>query len=145
MAQYDFLRDDIFEVVRAQIFPTCITEKLSNKDFTNYIRRAVSGYELAELRAEEILELAIVEEDEGFKQTSPEDEIFFQREPFNPQGFVFDASSSDECYERLTSLPSTVGTFEEPEPEPQPRSSWRSLVLSKVAEMFRFGRWRRMS
>lgn len=129
LMQYGFMQDDVFAVIRSQIFPTGTTEMLSNEDFTNYIRRAVSDYKLAEERAEEILGLAIGEEDEEFAQTSPEEEVFFQREPFNSQGFVYDASSSDEYYERLGSLPSTVGTFEESEPEPQRSSGWRVILF----------------
>lgn len=145
LTQYGFMRDDVFAVIRGQIFPTGTTEVLRNEDFMNYVRHAVSDYKLAEERAEEILGLAIGEEDEEFAQTSPEEEVFFQREPFNSQGFVYDASSSDEYYERLGSLPSTVGTFEEPEPKPQPQSNWRSSFLSKVARVFRFGHWMRAS
>ncbi|KAF3046972.1 hypothetical protein E8E12_009718 [Didymella heteroderae] len=144
LVQYGFMRDEVFGVIRGQIFPTGTTEMMSNDDFENYIRRAVSGHTLAEDRAGEILELAINDEDQEFKQTSPEDEVFFQREPFNEQGFKYDVSSSDECYERLGSLLSTAGTSEHWElpssPEPEPRLTWwRSPFMSKMVRLFRIG------
>lgn len=143
MAQSGFMRDDVFAVIRGQFFPTATTQILTKKDFTNHISRAVSGHNLAGERAEEILRLAFDDEDQKFVQTSPEDEVFFEREPFNLQGFVHDENSSDEHYERLGSLPSTVGTFEEweqlPEPESEPRWNWRSPFLLKVTRMLRIG------
>lgn len=145
LMQFGFLRDEVFGVIRGQIFPTRTTELMGNEDFKNYVRRAVSGHALAEDRAEKILKLAIEPEDQGLKQTSPEDEVFSQREPFNEHGFVYDAGSSDEQYERLGSLPSMVGTFEHweqlpPSPEPEPRWTWwRSPFMSKMARLLRIG------
>jgi hypothetical protein len=146
LTQYGFMSDEDFGVIRGQIFPTGTAKIRSNEDFTNYIRRAVSGHRLAEERAEEILRLAIDDEDHEFMQTSPEDEVFFQREPFNEEGFVYDATSPDEHYEGLRSLASTAGTFEEwsqlPESEPEPRwirPWWRSPFLSKMARLLRIG------
>lgn len=139
------MRDDVFGVVRDQIFPTRKTEVMSNEDFTNYIRRAMSGHTLVEDRAEEILNLAIEDADQEFKQTSPEDETFFQREPFNEERFVYDSSPPDECYERLGSLPSTIATYEHwdqlpPSPSPEPRWTWwRSPFMLNTARLFRIG------
>lgn len=145
LVQYGHLRDEVFSVIRGQIFPTTTTEVMSNVAFTNYIHRAVSEHLLAKDRAEGILGLAVDEEDQGFKQTSPEDEVFFQRGPFNEETFVYDVASSDECYEWLGSLPSTAATFEHwdqlpPAPEAEPRWSWwRSPFASKMAHLFRIG------
>jgi hypothetical protein len=145
LVQFGFLHKEVLGVIRGQIFPTGTTEMMSHADFENYIRKAVSGHTLAEDRAEEIFRLAIDDEDQGFKQTSPEDEVFLQRELFDEQAFVYDVSSSDECYERLGSLPSTAGTFEHwdelpPPPEPEPRWTWwRSPFVSKMARLFHIG------
>ena len=144
LVHFGHLRQDIFEMIRGQIFPTGTTELLENRDFTAYIQRAVSSFALGEDTAKEILELAIGIEDESFAQYSPEEEVFFEREPFNPEGFVYDDSTGDDQYERLGSLPSTVGTFESAEPQPQ--TGWRSsYLLSKVMQVFHLGRWKRAS
>ncbi|KAF3039266.1 hypothetical protein E8E11_006720 [Didymella keratinophila] len=145
LVQYGIMRDKVFGVIRGQIFPTGTTEVMTNDNFTIYIRTAVSGHTLAEDRAEEILGLAIEDEDREFKQTSPEDEVFFQREPFDEENFVYDVGSPDECFERLGSLPSTVATYEHwdqlpPSPKPEPRWTWwQSPFMSKMARLFRIG------
>ncbi|KAF1927561.1 uncharacterized protein M421DRAFT_421400 [Didymella exigua CBS 183.55] len=139
LKQCGLMRDDVFAVIRDQFFPTSVTNVLSSEDFARYIRRAVNRFKLAEERAEEVLGLVINDEDQGFAQTSPEDEEFFEREPFNSQGFVYDNGSSDEHYGRLGSLPSTVGSFEGWESEPEPRVSWYSLFFTKVTRMFSIG------
>ncbi|KAF2628530.1 hypothetical protein BU25DRAFT_410090 [Macroventuria anomochaeta] len=142
LVQYGYLKQDIFEMVRGQLFPTGTTELLENRDFTAYIYRAVSAFALGEGRAKQILELAIGEEDESLGEWSPEEEAFFEREPFNPKGFVYGDSTDDSHYERLSSMLSTVGTFESTKPQPQ--SGWRSsYFLSKVAQVFRLGHWKR--
>lgn len=141
LRRFGFLCDEVFGAIRSQIFPTETTELMGNEDFKKHIRGAVGRHALAEDRAEEVLNLTMTPEDQGLKQTSPEDEVFYQREPFNGHGFVYDASSSDERYEHLGSLPSTVGTSEQrDQPEPEPRWTWwRSPVTSKLAGLFRIG------
>lgn len=135
LVQYGHLRRDIFETVRGQLFPTGATTLMEHRDFKAYVYRAAGAFALDAGRAEAILQLAIA--DENFAESSPEEEMFFAREPFNPVGFVYNDRTDDEGYGRLSSLPSTIGTFKPVKPQPQ--SGWRSSrFLSKAFQLFRF-------
>ncbi|KZM24189.1 uncharacterized protein EKO05_0007753 [Ascochyta rabiei] len=140
--QHGYLRQDVFETVRQQLFPTGATEPMESRDFTAYIFGAVGSLALDEDRAQQILKLAI--NDEPFSESSPEEETFFERESFNTEGFVYEDSTDGDHYERLCSVPSTAGTSESPKPAPQ--SAWRSWkFFLKLAQLFRLGRSRRTS
>ena len=140
LAQFGYLRDDIFETIRGQLFPTGTTEIMENRDFTAYVYRAVKGFALNENKAKQILELAVG--DENFEQHSPE-EVFFGRERFNSEGLVYDDNIDEEYYEWLGSMPLTVGAYESVESQEQQQQHfgwWSSYVWSKIVQTFRLGR-----
>jgi hypothetical protein len=121
---------------------------MENHEFTGYVYRAVSGFALNEDRAKQVLELAVG--DESFEQRSPEEEVFFKRERFNSEGFVYDDNADEMYYKRLCSMPLTVGTYESVEEQEQEQqqkhSGWRSsYVWSKIVQMFGLGRRKRGS
>ncbi|KAF9692775.1 hypothetical protein EKO04_009117 [Ascochyta lentis] len=142
MMRHGYLRQNFFETIRQQLFPTGRTKLMESRHFTMYVFCAVCSFVLDEDMAKQIVELAI--NDEPFYECSPEEETFFRREAFNTEGFVYSDRTDDDHYERLSSMPSTVDTFESAKPRPQ--SGGRlSKFFSKVALLFRFGHGRRTS
>ncbi len=145
LVQFESLRDDIFQMVRGQLFPTLTTELLRDGDLTKCVYQAVSASHLDESLAKQILKL--VTGDEDFAQYSPEEEAHFERRSFNPEGFVYDESTDFGCYERLGSVNSTAVGFDfesmERRPQPQPQTGWRSSLLSKVIQVLRLRPWKR--
>ena len=142
LVRFGYLPEYLFTTIRGQIFPTRNTELMENRDFENYIWRAVRVFALTEDRAKQVLELAAV--DQSFQQSSLEEEVFFEREPFNSQGYAYGDSIYNGSYERLGSLPSTIVTYDSAEPleqeQQQQQSGWRpSYIWTKVVQMFRVG------
>ncbi|KAF1359660.1 hypothetical protein EJ07DRAFT_155616 [Lizonia empirigonia] len=138
LVRLGYLRQDIFRTVRQQLFPTGATESMEGRDFMAYVHHAVSSSALDADRAKEILNLVL--DDENFMQSSPEDEVFFERRPFNSAGFVYESSTDDGHYERLHSLRSTVGTSAFESVKPRRQFGYRSSqFLSKIVQIFRFG------
>lgn len=138
LVRLGYLRQDIFRTVRQQLFPTSATKSMESRDFIACVYHAVSSSALDADRAKEILDLVL--DDENFMQSSPEDEVFFERQPFNPAGFVYESSTDDSHYERLHSLRSTVSTSAFESVKPQRKFGWRSSqFLSKIVQIFQFG------
>ncbi|KAJ4366680.1 hypothetical protein N0V95_000007 [Ascochyta clinopodiicola] len=106
--QHGYLQQGVFETIRQQMFPTGDTALMGCRDFTVYIFRAVESFALDEDRAQHILKLAIG--DEPFCEYSPEEETFFEREPFNAEGFVYDDSTDDDHYEHPSESHDVTGT-----------------------------------
>lgn len=139
LKQHGYLRQDIFETIRSQLFPTGTTEMMGERPFAAYIQRAVQCFGLDEERARQIVQLA--RDDDGFCEYSPE-ELFFLQELFNSNGFVYNGNTDHDQYERLSSMPSTVGTFVSTEPWPQSIAK-SSHLMSRIARIFQLGRGKR--
>lgn len=139
LVQFDNLRQDIFESIRGQLYPTETTVMMSTRDFKVFIQRAVHTLALNAVVAEEVLQSAVV--DKGFAQSSPEEEVFFERQPFNPEGFVYSDGTNEAGYERLGSLPGAVVRTVE-HTKPQPLSGCRAPFWAKMGHIFR---WKRRS
>lgn len=135
------LQHDVFKTIRGQLFPTRDTVMMEPRAFTAYIHRAVDASHISEHWAKEVL--GFVVGDEAFAQCSPEEEVFFERQPFDSEGFVYGHDANTGPYEHLDSLRSTISTIKSAEPRQQPGR--RSSFLSKVIHMFRPGQWKRPS
>ncbi|KAF3009883.1 hypothetical protein E8E13_010770 [Curvularia kusanoi] len=127
------LPQDVFEVVRGQLFPVDATRSMDDGEFRVYISTNVGKSVLSEDQAREILQLAIG--DESFVQTSPDKEVFSERPRFGSDSYVHEEGTDDGHHRRLDSVSPSAGLHGSA--GLQQHSGRRSSFLTKAAQVFR--------
>jgi hypothetical protein len=146
LVQHGYLRSDIFTTIRTQLFPTALSEPLEDEDLMMYLQRAAGSFDLDQARAMEILELAIG--DGGFEECSIEEATgFAERGPFDPQGYAYPDNGvyQESLYRRLSSVPSTCGTFESGKFKSKSKSlagCRSSRLFARIVQVLKFRHWK---